>query len=254
MEESRRDGIETIEGIRLIKAALPGARTVLGISNVSFGLSPAARQALNSVFLHECQQAGLDAAIVNSGRILPLDRIDPEADEVCLDLIYDRRDAARGYDPLAELLALSKASAAEASSRRTAAAGRSSNGSSSASSTASARASRPTSTEALAAGRRAARRHQRPADRRHEDGRRPVRLRRDAAALRAAVGRSHEGGGRRTSNRTCRGRAERGKGKVVLATVKGDVHDIGKNLVDIILTNNGYEVHNLGHQGRASPR
>jgi 5-methyltetrahydrofolate--homocysteine methyltransferase len=106
MEESRRDGIETIEGIKLIKSALPGARTLLGVSNVSFGLSPAARQALNSVFLHECQQAGLDAAIVNSGRVLPLDRLSPEAVEVCLDLIYDRRDPARNYDPLAELLRL----------------------------------------------------------------------------------------------------------------------------------------------------
>ena len=65
-----------------------------------------ARQALNSVFLHECQQAGLDAAIVNSARILPLDRLSPEAVEVCTDLVYDRRDPARGYDPLAELLRL----------------------------------------------------------------------------------------------------------------------------------------------------
>ena len=113
MEESRRDGIETIEGIKLIKSALPGARTLLGISNVSFGLSPAARQALNSVFLHECQQAGLDAAIVNSGRILPLDRLSPEAVEVCLDLIYDRRDPAHDYDPLAELLRLFDGAASE---------------------------------------------------------------------------------------------------------------------------------------------
>ena len=68
MEESRRDGIETIEGIRRIKAELPGVYTVLGLSNVSFGLSPAARQLLNSVFLHECVQAGLDAAIVHAAR------------------------------------------------------------------------------------------------------------------------------------------------------------------------------------------
>src|SRR5215469_7361028 len=106
MEESRRDGIETIEGIRQIKAALPGVGTVVGLSNVSFGLSPAARHALNSVFLHECQQAGLDAAIVHASRIIPLNKIDPRVVEVCLDLIYDRRDAATGYDPLAELLRL----------------------------------------------------------------------------------------------------------------------------------------------------
>ena len=75
MEESRRDGIETIEGIRRIKAELPGVLTILGLSNVSFGLKPAARHVLNSVFLHECVEAGLDAAIVHAGRILPLNRI-----------------------------------------------------------------------------------------------------------------------------------------------------------------------------------
>ncbi|HLY83559.1 MAG TPA: homocysteine S-methyltransferase family protein, partial [Acidimicrobiales bacterium] len=106
MEESRRDGIETIEGIRLIKSSLPGAGTILGLSNVSFGLRPAARHVLNSVFLHECQQAGLDAAIVHAARIMPLNKIDPRAVEVCLDLVYDRRDGARAYDPLQELLSM----------------------------------------------------------------------------------------------------------------------------------------------------
>ncbi len=76
MVESRRDGIETIEAIRRIKAELPGVRTILGLSNVSFGLNPAARQVLNSVFLHECAEAGLDAAIVHAAKLLPLDRID----------------------------------------------------------------------------------------------------------------------------------------------------------------------------------
>ena len=104
MEESRRDGIETIEGIRAIKAALPGVSTILGLSNVSFGLNPAARQVLNSVFLHECVQAGLDAAIVHASKIVPLSKIDEEARTVCLDLIYDRR--SEGYDPLARLLQL----------------------------------------------------------------------------------------------------------------------------------------------------
>ncbi len=106
MEESRRDGIETIEGIRRIKTELPGVGTIVGLSNVSFGLAPAARHALNSVFLHECQEAGLDAAIVHAARIMPLHKIDPRVVEVCLDLIYDRRDPASGYDPLAELLRL----------------------------------------------------------------------------------------------------------------------------------------------------
>ena len=94
MEESRKDGIETIEGIRRIKAELPGVYTILGLSNVSFGLNPAARQVLNSVFLHECVEAGLDAAIVHASKILPLSKIDDRARQVCLDLVYDRRTTA----------------------------------------------------------------------------------------------------------------------------------------------------------------
>src|SRR5580658_6402233 len=94
MEESRRDGIETLEGIRRIKAELPGVFTIVGLSNVSFGLTPAARHVLNSMFLHECVAAGLDAAIVHAARILPLSKIDDRAREVCLDLIYDRRRPA----------------------------------------------------------------------------------------------------------------------------------------------------------------
>src|SRR5206468_8177476 len=94
----RRDGIETIEAIRRIKAELPGVYTVLGVSNVSFGLKPAIRQALNSVFLHECVEAGLDAAIVHAARIMPLNRIDERQRQVALDLVYDPR--SDGYDPL----------------------------------------------------------------------------------------------------------------------------------------------------------
>src|SRR6516162_9181344 len=104
MEESRGDGIETIEGIRAIKTELPGVSTILGLSNVSFGLNPAARQVLNSVFLHECVEAGLDSAIVHASKILPLSRIEERAKEVCLDLVYNRR--TDDYDPLQELLAL----------------------------------------------------------------------------------------------------------------------------------------------------
>jgi len=109
MEEGRRDGIETIEGIRRIKDDLPGAGTIVGLSNVSFGLSqlPATP---HSVFLHECQEAGLDAAIVHAARIMPLNKIDPRVVEVCLDLIYDRRDEAKGYDPLASCSTSSKES------------------------------------------------------------------------------------------------------------------------------------------------
>ncbi len=117
MEESRKDGIETIEGIRAIKAELPGVSTILGLSNVSFGLNPAARQVLNSVFLHECVEAGLDSAIVHASKILPLSKIDERTREVCLDLVYDRR--REGYDPLQELLALFEGvSAVTADTRR----------------------------------------------------------------------------------------------------------------------------------------
>ena len=245
MEEGRRDGIETIEGIRLIKSALRGVRTVLGISNISFGLSPAARQALNSVFLHECQQAGLDAAIVNSARILPLDRLAPEALQVCLDLIYDRRDQSRGYDPLAELLRLFEGVSSEATEvedrsdwpverrleqRVVDGSGEGLEGELS---------------EVLAAGTPALEVVNGPlmagmktVGELFGAGRMQLPfVLQSAEVMKAAVAflEPH-------MSKT----GERGKGRVVLATVKGDVHDIGKNLVDIILTNNGYEVHNLG--------
>ena len=119
--------------------------TIVGLSNVSFGLAPAARHALNSVFLHECQEAGLDAAIVHAARIMPLHKIDPRAVEVCLDLIYDRRDPATRLRPAAGAAAPVRRGRRRPSwSRRTAAAGRSSAGWSSASSTATATASKPT--------------------------------------------------------------------------------------------------------------
>ncbi len=101
-EDLRGDAMATIEAIRRIKSELPGAHTVLGLSNVSFGLKPAARHALNSVFLHECREAGLDAAIVHAARIMPLNRIPEEQVQVCLDLIYDRRDPVDGLRPAAE--------------------------------------------------------------------------------------------------------------------------------------------------------
>src|SRR6202035_2692269 len=104
MEESRNDGIETIEGIRSIKSELPGVSTILGLSNVSFGLNPAARQVLNSVFLHECVQAGLDTAIVHASKIVPISRVPQERLTVALDLVYDRR--REGYDPLQRFMEL----------------------------------------------------------------------------------------------------------------------------------------------------
>src|SRR5207245_3548276 len=103
-EDLRGDAMATIEAIRRIKAELPGAHTVLGLSNVSVGLKPAARHVLNSVFLHECREAGLDAAIVHAARIMPLHRIDEQQRAAALDLIYDRR--RENYDPLTEFMAL----------------------------------------------------------------------------------------------------------------------------------------------------
>jgi 5-methyltetrahydrofolate--homocysteine methyltransferase len=243
MEESRRDGIETIEGIRRIKAELPGVHTVLGLSNVSFGLSTAARHVLNSVFLHECVEAGLDAAIVHAGRILPLNRVDERQREVCLDLVYDRR--REGYDPLAELLSLFEGVTASTTAAED-------------------RTGWPVEErlehriidgdrngleldldEALSAGT--------PALQIVNDtllaGMKVVGdlfasgemqlpfVLQSAETMKAAV--AHLEPHMEHSE-------QGGKGRIVLATVKGDVHDIGKNLVDIILTNNGYEVHNLG--------
>ena len=103
-EDLRKDAIETLDALRRIKEELPGSRTVLGVSNISFGLNPAARRVLNSVFLHEAVEAGLDAAIVHAGKIEPLSQIPEEQRETCLDLIYDRR--REGYDPLERLLEL----------------------------------------------------------------------------------------------------------------------------------------------------
>ncbi len=244
VEEGRKDGIETIEGIRRIKAELPGVYTVLGLSNVSFGLNPAARQVLNSVFLHECVEAGLDGAIVHASKILPLSKIDDRAREVCLDLVYDRRHD--GYDPLTELLALFEGVSAAAGAvhedrsdwtlerrleHRIIDGDR--NG------------IEDDLDEAMAAG--------------HT----PLIIINDfLLAGMKTVGDLFASGemqlpfvlGSAETMKTAVAYLEPymekadqgGKGTMVLATVKGDVHDIGKNLVDIILTNNGYTVKNLG--------
>jgi len=238
----RKDGLATLEAIRRIKAELPGVYTVLGVSNVSFGLKPAARQVLNSVFLHMAVEAGLDAAIVNAAKILPMNRIDPRQREVARQLICDeRRD---GYDPLTEFMRLFDAGAGvRAVEERVV----------------------PRSIEERLKARIV-------------DGERPGLealldealgtydaltiinevlldgmktvgdlfgsgqmqlpfVLQSAEVMKAAVG-YLERFMTRSGGQT--------KGKIVLATVKGDVHDIGKNLVDIILTNNGYTVVNLG--------
>ncbi|MEU0619193.1 homocysteine S-methyltransferase family protein, partial [Streptomyces albogriseolus] len=103
-EESRKDGLATIEGIRELKRRHPDVQTTLGLSNISFGLNPAARILLNSVFLDECVKAGLDSAIVHASKILPIARFSEEEVTTALDLIYDRR--SEGYDPLQKLMQL----------------------------------------------------------------------------------------------------------------------------------------------------
>ncbi len=244
MEESRKDGIETIEGIRRIKAELPGVYTILGLSNVSFGLNPAARQVLNSVFLHECVEAGLDAAIVHASKILPLSKIDEQARQVCLDLVYDRRHD--GYDPLTDLLALFEGVSASAGAVQEDRSGwtverrlehRIVDG--------DRNGIEEDLEEAMAAG--------------HT----PIIIINDfLLAGMKTVGELFASGemqlpfvlGSAETMKTAVAYLEPfmekadqgGKGTMVLATVKGDVHDIGKNLVDIILTNNGYTVKNLG--------
>ena len=244
MEESRRDGIETIEGIRRIKSELPGVYTILGLSNVSFGLNPAARQVLNSVFLHECVEAGLDAAIVHASKILPLSKIDDRAKEVCLDLIYDRRTDT--YDPLSELLTIfegvSASSMAATEDRSDWTVERrlehriidgDRNGIEADLDEAMAQDLTPLIiiNEFLLAG-------MKTVGERFASGEMQLpfvlgsaeTMKTAVAYLEPFMEKADQGG----------------KGTMVLATVKGDVHDIGKNLVDIILTNNGYTVRNLG--------
>jgi 5-methyltetrahydrofolate--homocysteine methyltransferase len=243
-EDLRKDGIATLEAIKRIKTEIPGAYTTLGLSNVSFGLSPATRQVLNSVFLHEAREHGLDSAIVHASKILPLARIPEEQIQVCTDLIYDRR--ADGYDPLTKLLELFAG----------------------VSSVAAVKEDRSDWTiekilrqriidgdrEGLVDDLEVARAQGiAPLDIINEillDGMREVgelfgsgRMQlpfvlQSAETMKTAVAHLEQ-----FMEKTGESSA---KGKLVLATVKGDVHDIGKNLVDIICTNNGYEVHNIG--------
>jgi 5-methyltetrahydrofolate--homocysteine methyltransferase len=244
-EETRRDAIETIEAIRELKRRYPDVKTTLGVSNVSFGLNAAARQVLNSVFLHECVQAGLDTAIVHASKIVPMARIPDEQRAVALDLLHDRR--REGYDPLQRLMELFEGATVS-----------------------STKATRAAELAALPLFERLARRivdgdrnglvadldaalGQRPALEIINDtllsGMKTVGelfgsgqmqlpfVLQSAEVMKTAVAHLEP-----HMDRT----DDAGKGRIVLATVKGDVHDIGKNLVDIILTNNGYEVVNLG--------
>ncbi|QES23139.1 methionine synthase [Streptomyces venezuelae] len=244
-EESRKDGIATIEAIRELKRRHPDVQTTLGLSNISFGLNPAARILLNSVFLDECVKAGLDSAIVHASKILPIARFDDEQVTTALDLIYDRR--AEGYDPLQKLMALFEGV-----------------------NTKSMKAGKTEELLALPLDERLKRRiidgekngleadldealAERPAlDIVNEtllDGMKTVGelfgsgqmqlpfVLQSAEVMKTAVA--------YLEPHMEKSDAE-GKGTIVLATVRGDVHDIGKNLVDIILSNNGYNVVNIG--------
>ena len=243
-EDLRKDGIATLEAIKRIKDEIPGAFTTLGLSNVSFGLSPATRQVLNSVFLHEARQYGLDSAIVHASKILPLARIPEEQITVCQDLIYDRRK--EGYDPLTALLEIFAGVSAvetvkvdrtdwtiEQILRQRIIDG-----------------DREGLIEDLELGRSNGIAALDIINEILLDGMREVgelfgsgRMQlpfvlQSAETMKTAVAHLEQ-----YMEKTGESSA---KGKLVLATVKGDVHDIGKNLVDIICTNNGYEVHNIG--------
>jgi len=246
-EQTRKSALATFEGIRLIKKNLPGALTHLGLSNCSFGLAPYTRQVLNSVYLHYALEYGLDSAILHAAKIMPLASIDEKGKDICRRLLFDERafDAAGNCieDPLQMLIehyADKKAESKKGQSlgdtveerlRQAIIQGR---------------------RETLIADLDAARARYSPLDiinRILLDGMKVVGdlfgsgqmqlpfVLQSAEVMKAAVAHLEQ------FMEKVEG-AE--KGKIVLATVKGDVHDIGKNLVDIILTNNGYKVFNLG--------
>ncbi|MFJ5878213.1 methionine synthase [Streptomyces sp. NPDC093088] len=244
-EESRKDGIATIEAIRELKRRHPDVQTTLGLSNISFGLNPAARILLNSVFLDECVKAGLDSAIVHASKILPIARFDDEQVTTALDLIYDRR--AEGYDPLQKLMALFEGAT-----------------------TKSMKAGKTEELLALPLDERLKRRiidgekNGLEADLDEALTARPaLEIVNDILLDGMKVVGELFGSGQmqlpfvlqsaevmKTAVAHLEPHMEKsdaeGKGTIVLATVRGDVHDIGKNLVDIILSNNGYNVVNIG--------
>jgi 5-methyltetrahydrofolate--homocysteine methyltransferase len=250
-EETRRDGLETINAIKTLKEEFPQVQTTLGVSNVSFGLNPAARVVLNSVFLHECVQAGLDSAIVHPSKITPMARIDERQKEVALDLIYDRRkfDGENvTYDPLTEFLQLFEGVELAAS-----------------------RNVRASELAALPLRQRLERRIidgekvglTEDLDSAMAEGIAPLQIINDHLLEGMKVVGELFGKGEmqlpfvlqsaevmKSAVAYLEPHMEKlddaGRGRILLATVKGDVHDIGKNLVDIILSNNGYQVVNIG--------
>ena len=247
IEEDRRNALETINAIKRIKSELPGAYTILGVSNVSFGLNPASRVVLNSVFLHDAVEAGLDSAIVNASKIEPLNRIGEKELKVARELIYDERKFEGDvcvYDPLTEFTKLFEGVKSKATKK----------------------ASKGETVEErlknhIIDGEKIGLEDELKTGLEKYsaldiinnillDGMKVVGdlfgsgqmqlpfVLQSAEAMKSAV-RFLEPFMEKKGGATA-------KGTMVLATVKGDVHDIGKNLVDIILTNNGYKVLNLG--------
>ena len=245
METDRRSALETIEGVRRISRRFPDCQTCVGLSNVSFGLKPAARVALNSVFLHELTDAGLTGAILHFSKILPRNKIADNVWAAALDLIYDRRGVhASNPDPLQFFIELFKDTESLGIAKK----------------------EKKLQTleerlrahvidgekEGLALTLDEAMQKYPPLAIINDhllDGMKTVGelfgsgqmqlpfVLQSAEVMKLAVSKL-EPHMQRVEGQT--------KGKIVLATVKGDVHDIGKNLVDIILTNNGYTVYNLG--------
>jgi 5-methyltetrahydrofolate--homocysteine methyltransferase len=240
-EEVRHDGVETLEAIKQIKRELPGVFTILGVSNISFGLKPAARQVLNSVFLHYAVEAGLDMAIVNPQKIVPLHKIEPRQREVARRIVFDERD--EGMDPLEEFIKLFE----EEGDRPDR------------SNTASLPVEERLKNRIIDGERKNIERDLEEALLTREplavinevllDGMKTVgelfasgemqlpfvlqsaeTMKTAVAYLEPKMEKADQGG----------------RGTIVIGTVRGDVHDIGKNLVDIILSNNGYTVHNIG--------
>ncbi|WP_043339624.1 methionine synthase [Belnapia moabensis] len=241
-EDDRKLGQWTLEGIRMIREEFPDIQIILGLSNISFGLNPAARHVLNSVFLDHAVKAGMTGAIVHVSKIKPLHLIPPEEVEVAEDLIFDRR--REGYDPLQKLLEIFSGRKAADSTKKV----------------------RAETVEGRLKDRIV------DGDRKGlneelqdalDQGIAPLAIINDVLLDGMKVVGELFGAGKMQlpfvlqSAETMKAAVAylepfmekiegQEKGTIVLATVKGDVHDIGKNLVDIILTNNGYRVVNLG--------
>ncbi|MBM4110637.1 MAG: methionine synthase [Phycisphaerae bacterium] len=250
--DDRRLGLETLDGIELIAKRFPSCRTILGLSNISFGLKPAARAVLNSVFLHEARLRGLSAAIVHASKILPRDRIAPERWEAAQWLVYDRRGDARpegmpsDFDPLLHFIGLFTEGEEELTEQASLADlpvkerlqrhiidGEDKDLEGSLDEALQLYAPLDIINNDLLAGMKVvgelfgAGRMQLPF------------VLQSAAVMKKAVAHLQP-------HMERHGIGGPSKASIVLATVAGDVHDIGKNLVDIILTNNGYTVHNIG--------